>query len=539
MNEGQRRYAMEQYNLALVRRGLPIDHPIPEQEPVESEYETAHEESDTETLQPESEGETGEIEESQYFSADDEEDAMAPPSIGSQQAGPSGTGKGGKSLKRTKTSDSGVGDDGFGLPGTGRDQGDPGSTGAESRTVALPHPKGGINSYIRYFRKVHKFLTWGISYQIIENKLDNITYRNISTPFAQVPWDRPYFYLNPCEFDSLPKGAGFENMSVTVRARNVRVAFPTNSSATELATLNQNKDIVYAYGLRQNVQCINVQYMTFQDGQPMIPLTWEMDKTSKHEDLAKDMYGRKWAETPQTVPRHQMGIPHPLPTYAMLTYAHDEPESGYICLQNHYQNFDADSVSGSVVLKKSYKPIQGLTKIPLKTIYHPYPTIPKNDFLVVPKQGGTDMYHDQKLKSDVAHQWATLTDEAIGTWTGQNWYPSYIQYIEKAQEFRFGDSGNKPIASQPTLHIGVQPTFALDTKALAGKSNSNFTDTQAYWEVVAECEINTKYPVIYPLYDEPHTNEYGNYWHRASGGDNEFETMYQGLYCYKQKASKE
>ncbi|GFU19405.1 uncharacterized protein NPIL_31591 [Nephila pilipes] len=29
LNEGQRRYAYEQYNLARIRRGLPIDHPIP------------------------------------------------------------------------------------------------------------------------------------------------------------------------------------------------------------------------------------------------------------------------------------------------------------------------------------------------------------------------------------------------------------------------------------------------------------------------------------------------------------------------------
>ena len=29
LNEGQRRYAWEQYNLAKVRRGIPIDHPIP------------------------------------------------------------------------------------------------------------------------------------------------------------------------------------------------------------------------------------------------------------------------------------------------------------------------------------------------------------------------------------------------------------------------------------------------------------------------------------------------------------------------------
>lgn len=30
LNEGQRRYAVEQWQLARVRRGLPIDHPIPE-----------------------------------------------------------------------------------------------------------------------------------------------------------------------------------------------------------------------------------------------------------------------------------------------------------------------------------------------------------------------------------------------------------------------------------------------------------------------------------------------------------------------------
>ena len=29
LNEGQKRYAWEQYNLAKVRRGIPIDHPTP------------------------------------------------------------------------------------------------------------------------------------------------------------------------------------------------------------------------------------------------------------------------------------------------------------------------------------------------------------------------------------------------------------------------------------------------------------------------------------------------------------------------------
>ena len=37
LNEGQRRYAVEQWQLARVRRGLPIDHPIPEPPRAEEE----------------------------------------------------------------------------------------------------------------------------------------------------------------------------------------------------------------------------------------------------------------------------------------------------------------------------------------------------------------------------------------------------------------------------------------------------------------------------------------------------------------------
>ncbi|CAL1283296.1 unnamed protein product, partial [Larinioides sclopetarius] len=33
LNEGQKRYAVEQWQLARVRRGLPIDHPIPSLDP--------------------------------------------------------------------------------------------------------------------------------------------------------------------------------------------------------------------------------------------------------------------------------------------------------------------------------------------------------------------------------------------------------------------------------------------------------------------------------------------------------------------------
>ncbi|KAL0120456.1 hypothetical protein PUN28_008282 [Cardiocondyla obscurior] len=43
------------------------------------------------------------------------------------------------------------------------------------------------------------------------------------------------------------------------------------------------------------------------------------------------------------------------------------------------------------------------------------------------------------------------------------------------------------------------PTYALSTPQLvSADSNQNFTDTQALFEIVAECEINTAYPTHRP-----------------------------------------
>ncbi|MDI4568093.1 MAG: hypothetical protein E7Y34_03325, partial [Mycoplasma sp.] len=49
-----------------------------------------------------------------------------------------------------------------------------------------------------------------------------------------------------------------------------RIAFPTNSSTTELATLNQNKFLRVAKGLGQNVNGLDVKPTDFSKPQPMI-----------------------------------------------------------------------------------------------------------------------------------------------------------------------------------------------------------------------------------------------------------------------------
>ncbi|MDI4568086.1 MAG: hypothetical protein E7Y34_03290, partial [Mycoplasma sp.] len=54
------------------------------------------------------------------------------------------------------------------------------------------------------------------------------------TPLAKIPWEYLFMYMNKSEFSLMPRGANVEKIKCTVRSENVRIAFPTNSSTTEL-----------------------------------------------------------------------------------------------------------------------------------------------------------------------------------------------------------------------------------------------------------------------------------------------------------------
>ena len=117
------------------------------------------------------------------------------------------------------------------------------------------------DTFVRHYRKVHRFFTYGLSYEALETahiRGGTLTDSFITTPFAEIPWNRLFMYMNPSEYSLLPAGTRVTKCHVKITQRNVRVAFQTNNSGTGLATLNQNKNAVYAdsliqYGAGQNV----------------------------------------------------------------------------------------------------------------------------------------------------------------------------------------------------------------------------------------------------------------------------------------------
>ena len=418
------------------------------------------------------------------------------------------------------------------LPGTAEGQASAPMEGGP-RERALPRPTLGLHPQIRHYRKVHRFLSFGIAYDILKfTGSDKQVYNMMTTPLAKIPWDRPYLYLNQAEYSILSEGAHMESVRVTVICRNVRIAFPTNSSDSNLATLNQNKDIVVAQGLNKNVKMVDIKYTGFQAAQPMIPTGIETEKDADHTDLLVDLYGSaNFADL--IVPRHQAGIPTPLPWYGVVPYTDNTIDEGYPCLQHYYSDVDADSVTGNEIISVEYKPIVGLLNMPHRSVYEGTPTVYSNTLkqrVVIPRGSHQLENHCTTVAYNIdAHDNPSSNTDSLNSAVPVNTNPfTIITPIEKSQYIRQGNFQCPGTQAQDSLHIGLQPVIALTTAALQGKSNSSFTDSQAYFEVICEATVNNSWPSPFPLVGNLVT-EHGTTFIAPKKPD-WYQSMYNGLY---------
>lgn len=541
LNEGQRRYAWEQYNLALVRRGLPINHPIPGREegnqhadgdidalldrPASGEAELAAELG--RELEPQQEAVDGpsieDFDESLFESHPQRPDsqhsgAMADSSVVTPTKPPK--------RARTEAGPSTAADSAKKLPGTARDQGGiPGEGGP--RSFRLPHPRSLVHSHVRFYSKMHKVLTYGIAYKNINviSGIPPITTNYLSTPLCNVPWDWLFWYLNPSEFALLPNQSSVTKCKVSILQRNVRIAFPTNSTANNLATLNQNKDVITAIGLNKKVDAVHVKYTGFDATQPMIPNALARFVNSDYQNLNNELYGTS-ANVGTVVPRHQVGIPMQLPIYLALIYENPEtaPQDGWECLQAYYNDVDADATSGGVLLEHEYHPVCGLCKAPdrqvIRKLRNQTITIPRGSHVLDPQSTTVG------IASNQVNETSTVNTNTTRDFSSLN---DTYQLIEKSQQF-FEGVFQRPVPRvQDSIHIGVQPTIALTTANLVNdQSNNSFTDTQAYFEIHAEIEINTAYPTYRPLTLVSNVKD-GCYWEKASTNVNYTNVLFDGL----------
>lgn len=578
MNEGQRRYAMEQWQLARVHRGLNIDHPIPELyqpeiEPVSSPDNTPSPHISPVESIPDNFDDVSFNEEELFgpspyqsplfssggtpFRADipdipDSEDDYPPdaqplPNM-SQEGSPmetqsqgrpaaDSTQDAGPSSKRTKTGRAR-------LPGTAGGQGG-GAEASPGLVGRIPRPIHSSHVNTRYYKKVHRFLTFGLAYKPIAKTTGTgagaQTDYYMITPLAKIPWEYLFMYLNKSEYALLPFGANVQKIKCSVRSENVRIAFPTNSSSSELATLNQNKFLRVAKGLAQNVNGLDVKPKSFNDTQPMI--VTDITAINKDDDL-KEMETAMYGVDPNDdafdtqTPVHQFGIPYALPYYYSVTNQQDADKGGWPCLQSYIEEFEADGASGSNICVMEYEPKCGLVKSMQPSIYSGVPSNKTTD-LTVNMGAGVGTSKPRSI--------ALTADKDNGTWKSVN-EASYsssiavlnsgdldtVELIEKSQYIHPGlFPGNFVPSSCPTLHVGLQPVPALTSKVIGNDAALNsYTDSQAYFEVTCEAWIKCSYPTERPLYEAANIKLSDMLWvsTEPAGALNVGKTMVHGLY---------
>lgn len=484
LNEGQRRYAWEQYNRALVNRGLAIDHPHPAQE------EAAPDSPDPEPI-------VGDLPE--LVDLDSE---LGSPMSGhhrsiashtssadstSNQAGPSAK------KARTETEAAAVeGDvempDSSSLPGTGMDQGANGSSlGGGTGSVmpyVIPHAAQMQSHVTRKFTKAWKMLTHGWANNVITKAVTTPASNNyfLTTALARVPVENVWFYMSPQEFATLKAGEKVVEVKCRIYQRNVRVAFPTATSESNLATLNQNKNTQVAIGL--NLTGYGADFgLTPADSAPMVPtdviLASDADMATAYTAL---LYGVANSDTEfaQAHPRNATGFFFPASQY-WCAATNSLNTGGWPSIKEHWKEIDSSDAIGKKLVDYTYKPLEGHLRAS--------PTwrdigFPRKASAIATTHGAGRSSGGEVLTMNTVQSAPNLV--VTDTTVVKAGSPNYATRIEKSQNSSTGYYGSRGTKIQPSVHVGVQAVPALSADETLG-----FVDVQAYFDI--EVEMITTY----------------------------------------------
>ena len=552
LNEGQRRYAWEQYNLAKVRRGIPIDHPIPgtsNAEPAqlnqeEQDYINEFDLSLLDNNTPQGNQEEASLDEildrpvdpvdHQNIINELQNMSNGPEPIEIDQPSSSTGGNQGRGQKRRRTEGAG----GTSLPGTA---GGMGGGGMEQAVEPIPRPMYSAHTQIRYFKKVHRILTFGLAYKpIVVARTGPPAYSDLymMTSLAHIPWEYPFMYLNPSEFAILPAGSKVKRVKSRVKAENVRVAFPTNATDNNLATLHFNKFLRVGIDLNKKIQSVNAQPGGFAAAQPMIATTVKEFSATSYQNWIDNFYGvpNNDKDEPDVfisqTPRHQFGIPWVAQYYCCpVTQTNDPTLSGWEDFQSQLEEIKVDGPSGYIA-EMEYSPALGLLKAPLQGIWTGLPsTATPATARTLPVNSGAGNTQHRRLETTITNSLNVGITEVAANYNRQPTAANFNMYtpIEKSQRLVSGITPEFFAKTQPTLHVGVMPVPALTTSAIDNTvNNSSFTDTQAYFEVTCEMEVECAFPTRRPLATIANTSMSNACFEKAGAG----ETGYQASMAY-------
>ena len=539
MNEGQRRYAMEQWNLARVRRGerfdppsdddgtdagqvlndfinevdLPSDDELPDIDLLFDSDDDVSEHPSQSQGEPSSQGSSQASGVSDFLNQVRERQNMDVDGGVSSSSGGGGvkrqqSNQGGKALKANKQGDTRI--HGSALPGTsGNTDGMDDSTGIGG-AQGVPHvfraPKINILSQSFRFEKQWKFTSFGVAPQIIKTTAGNEW--GLTSSLVNIPWEYAFMYMSPAEYNRMKDFPGIHAVSCHIKITqfNPRVAFNTGETLSQTATLNQNKFLLIAEGLKNYdyMKVLDLEY-TYDTTEPMKPTAFKTTTGEQSRDQLKTyMYGldNNSSIFSTIVPTAASGSELELLRYAtcFIPVNDNSKLAGFPPFNNHVHEFNAMDFVGKPILEKSYHfkyaPLQAAREyLPAvnTTGLNAYsvPTGTKNEIM---KEKNYTVASDTLAQADATSQ---LTRKANGVQSNYFADPNtYTKYpMEQDGAFMENNDRGSGHSQQPSLHVGVRAVPKLTTIDDSRQATS-WLDTQMYYYMTCEliCKSDDKYP---------------------------------------------
>lgn len=515
MNEGQRRYAMEQWNLARVRRGEYFeppgddDHDLTQAQAIDnfdldllgSPQEGNNQSQESEDGIDDFLGQIKNKQDQQENNMSDVEMSQVSSSQGNKRGN---EGNNGRPAKVSKS--------GTSLPGTGGNldgmtSGGSGSNGSQAilRPIGLHAEK-----MRRTYHKKHRFLTSANANVILSEAASGTIPKRfaLTTGMASIPWEYLFMYMSPAEYNRMKQYPGTCAVSchVTVKAWNTRVAFQTGDTQTANATLNQNKFLQVAKGIRSIPYIIssNRRY-TYSDTEPMLPTGFAAQTSAAYrENLKTAIYGYdnnspNFARAP---PANATGAEIYIQDYLTI-YTLDATETGadttylpgFPPYKDFIEEFDASACINGVVASMNYD-------FKYAPLVPNYPAIPVNRIGSTGTQNfpiGTSNENSGTKVVDASQATTPIQSFNVNRryLQGPNADATYFTedqaYLKRPMEQggtfeevnreSFGDS------QQPSLNVGIRAVPKLTTSDNTTQATS-WLDAQGYFEV--DCTLVTE-----------------------------------------------
>nr|QTE04130.1 MAG: putative structural protein [Lanius cristatus ambidensovirus] len=403
------------------------------------------------------------------------------------------------------------------------------------------------------FKQVHRIYTYGLEEKIISKNNVNTNFKDyyLVTGLCDIPWHRVFFYLNPNEYASLPIGSKVSEVGIKIWFRNCRQSFETNSTESNLASLNQAVNIQSGVGLNKSIKGLNGKVTTdvslmIKDFTPI-----GTSPTSYYKDLDEEFYGvnEQDANFILKIPRSQIGsVARPESYYAMYhnnqnfytyknaadTTVQASMRMGWPRLQEHISLIDSNSASGKMILAKTYKPIMGFIKKPYDslTIHNQMAISTTSKNGTIEYMTGTHMRHSGCVETNITQSGRVTNTVPKGIACINCYSPkdddfSRFSLIENSQTHTYYQHPSIIPQTMPSIHVGLKPA---ESTSLGGERK--ISNMQGLFEIETTMKVDFGFPMYYPHHEQPHILPEATFFVDGNKRIKTNLTMHNGLYRY-------